>query len=69
MPEGAGVSAKKRTFRTKHLLQIRKINLDLRGLVEYAKEKVFKVTELTEKEKAAGIKREAEKFRFPKMPF
>ena len=38
------------------LSQCKKIKLDLRGLMQYAKEKGVKVIELTEKEKAAFIK-------------
>ena len=38
------------------LSQCPKINLDLRGLMQYAKEKGVKVIELTEKEKAAFIR-------------
>ena len=38
------------------LSQCPKIKLDLRGLMQYAKEKGVKVIELTEKEKAAFIK-------------
>lgn len=38
------------------LSQCPKINLDLRGLMRYAKEKGVKVIELTEKERAAFIK-------------
>ena len=38
------------------LSQFPKVKLDLRGLMQYAKEKGVKVIELTEKEKAAFIK-------------
>ena len=38
------------------LSQCPKVRLDLRGLMQYAKEKGVKVLELTEKEKAAFIK-------------
>ncbi|MBD5461432.1 MAG: hypothetical protein HDR26_10900 [Lachnospiraceae bacterium] len=38
------------------LSQCPKVRLDLRGLMQYAKEKGVKVIELTEKEKAAFIK-------------
>lgn len=39
------------------LSQCPKVKLDLRGLMQYAKEKGVKVIELTEKEKAAFIKK------------
>ncbi len=38
------------------LSQCPKVKLDLKGLMQYAKEKGIKVIELTEKEKAAFIK-------------
>ena len=38
------------------LSQCPKINLDLRGLMQYAKAKGMKVIELTDKEKAAFIR-------------
>lgn len=38
------------------LSQCPQVKLDLRGLMEYAKEKGVKVIELTEKEKAAFIR-------------
>ena len=38
------------------LSQCPKVKLDLRGLMQYAKEKGVKVIELTEKEKASFIK-------------
>lgn len=39
------------------LSQCSKIKLDLRGLMQYAKEKGVKVIDLTENEKAAFIKK------------
>ena len=39
------------------LSQCPKIKLDLRGLMQYAKEKGVQVIELTEKEKSAFIKK------------
>ena len=38
------------------LSQCPKVRMDLRGLMQYAKEKGVKVIELTEKEKSAFIK-------------